>query len=261
MAAEAEEEVSGLALLKQPATLALANFLNDLLAMISFQAYLWEMIVRVDYGHGDPSKFAAPGAPAPPESAVGQMDTHSQVLEEMIFCRRVNSFQTYLTELLTLIFEAKPEALKSQKQVTREFCVEHHAANDLISALAEQTVNELAYQGLKDLAKFFSKKLQLPLFTKDEHLENAALCVDIRNIITHNRGIVNGLFAQRHPAYANAVGHRVTLTEKDIREMTGTLGYCLRRLDIRAVKKFGLPTIEPQFRDPDESPSLKQSGS
>lgn len=125
MTAEAEDEVSGLALLKQPATPALANFLDDLLAMISFQAYPWKMIVNIDYVHGDPSNFPAPAAPAPPESAVAQIDTHSQVLGEMIFCRRVNSFQTYLTELLTLIFEAKPEALKSQKQVTREFCIEH----------------------------------------------------------------------------------------------------------------------------------------
>src|SRR5882757_8909549 len=78
-----------------------------------------------------------------------------------------------------------------------------------ISTLAEQTVNELAYQSLKDLAKFLSKKLQLPLFMKDEQLENAALCVDIRNIITHNRGIVNRFFAQRHPEFATAVGSRL----------------------------------------------------
>ena len=27
--------------------------------------------------------------------------------------------------------------------------------------------------------------------------------------------------------------------------MLGTLGYCARQLDLRAIKKFGLETIEP----------------
>ena len=51
MAAEAEKEISGLDLARQPATPALARYLGDLSAMIGFQAYLWRMIVRVDYGH------------------------------------------------------------------------------------------------------------------------------------------------------------------------------------------------------------------
>src|ERR1019366_2937549 len=86
MAAETDEEVSGLDLLRQPATAALARYLNDLHSTLGFQAYLWRMIVKVDYGHGDPTKFPKPGDPSPPESAVAQMDIHSAVLDEMLFC-------------------------------------------------------------------------------------------------------------------------------------------------------------------------------
>ena len=98
MAAETEKDVSGVDLLRQPATLALARYLNDLHSMLGFQAYLWRMIVKVDYGHGDPAKFPKPGDPPPPESAVAQMDIHSAVLGEMVFCRGVNSFLTYLAD-------------------------------------------------------------------------------------------------------------------------------------------------------------------
>jgi hypothetical protein len=121
--------------------------------MLSFKAYLWRMIVTADYGKGHFDADVAPGAPAAPDSAVEQMQSiHSQYLAEMELCRAVNSFQTYLAELLTMIFEEKPETLKSKKTVTREFCVEHYAADDLISALAEQTVTELTYQSLKDFS-------------------------------------------------------------------------------------------------------------
>lgn len=114
MAAELEEEASGFALLRRPATLALARYLNDLHSMLGFQAYLWRMIVKADYGHGDPTMFPKPGDPAPAESAVAQMDTYSAVLDEMVFCRSVNSFLTYLADLMTLIYEKYPKKLPSK---------------------------------------------------------------------------------------------------------------------------------------------------
>jgi hypothetical protein len=131
MAAEPDEEVSGLDLLRQPATAALARYLNDLHSILGFEAYLWRMIVKVDYGHGDPAKFPKPGDPPPPESAVAQMDVHAAVLDEMVFCKGVNSFLTYLADLMTLIYEKYPTKLPSNKQTTYRFCIEHHLAGDL----------------------------------------------------------------------------------------------------------------------------------
>src|SRR6266700_3596636 len=123
MAAKAEKKLSGLELLRQPATLALARYLNDLHSVLGFQAYLWRMIVKADYGHSDPTKFPTPGDLPPPESAVAQMDIHSAVLGEMLFCRGVNSFLTYLADLMTLIYEKYPKKLPSNKQVTYRFCI------------------------------------------------------------------------------------------------------------------------------------------
>src|SRR5205823_2986128 len=110
---------------RQPVTEALARYLNDLHSTIAFQAYLWRLIVKADYGHGDPAKFPNPDDPPQPDSAVAQMNTHSEVLDEMIFCRAVNSFLTYLADLMTLIYEKYPKKLPSKKQTTYGFCIEH----------------------------------------------------------------------------------------------------------------------------------------
>jgi len=241
-----KKEISGLKLLRQPVTPALAQYLNDLRSGIGFQAYLWRMIVNADYGHGDVTKFSKPGDPLPPDSAVAQMDIHSALLEEMLFCRGVNSFLTYLADLVTLIYEKYPKMLQSDKQTSYRFCIEHHIAGDLIPALAEKTVMELTHQSLDVLAKYFEKKLDLVLFTKKADLVKAALSVDIRNVITHNRGIVNRFFIQRNPQFAEVLGKRVALDEQERREMLSSLGYCARQLDLRAVKKFRLETIAPQ---------------
>src|ERR1700674_5511298 len=94
------------------------------------------------------SSMLARRDPAPPESAVAQMDTHSAVLDEMVFCRGVNSYLTYVADLMTLIYEKYPKKLPSNKQTTYGFCIEHHLAGDLISAFAEETVIGLTHQNL-----------------------------------------------------------------------------------------------------------------
>jgi hypothetical protein len=250
------KEVSGLELLRQPATLALAKYLNDLHSMIGFQAFLWRTIVVADCGHGDPAKFPKPGDSPPAESAVAQMDIHSVLLGEMVFCRHVNSFLTYLADLMTLIYEKFPNKIPSDKQTTYGFCIEHHMAGDLISALAEQTVMGKIHQRPDALAKYFKKNLDIVLFTKDAHSVNAGLCIDIRNIMTHNRGIVNRFFIQRNPQFAEDLGKRVVLTEEESRDMLGTLGYCARQVDLRAIKKLGLETIK---HDSEESADIQSS--
>jgi len=45
------------------------------------------------------------------------------------------------------------------------------------------------------------------------------------------------------------------LGEEERREMFGTLGYGARQLDLRAIKKFALDTIEPEFRESASVPS------
>ena len=50
------------------------------------------------------SGLEKPGDPRPAESAVAQMDIHSAFLEEMLFSRGINSFLTYIADLVTLIY-------------------------------------------------------------------------------------------------------------------------------------------------------------
>jgi hypothetical protein len=107
MAHHSVKEVSGLALLRQPATPALARYLNDLRSTLGFRAYLWQLIVKADYGAGDSARL--PNDLPAPDSAVAQMEVHSRMLDEILFCQAVNSFLTYLADLMTLIYEKYPQ--------------------------------------------------------------------------------------------------------------------------------------------------------
>lgn len=245
--------VSGFALLQVPQTPALQQYLSDRYAIIGFQAYLWRVIVKADHNSMANSfktrnaaglllPTALPNFTPPNMPAVNEMEKHEWVLNAMVFCREVNSFLTYLAELMTMIFKKYPKKLPSDKKVSYAFCIEHHLANDLIAALAEETVLELAHQNMTVMTEYFEKKLNVPLFTTPQELANATLCNDLRNIHTHNRGIINRLFVQRHSEYQDRLGTYAYVSGEEQRDMIGSLVYCARQLDLRAIKELKLET-------------------
>jgi hypothetical protein len=236
------------------ATPALANYLNDHLAFLKFNAYLWKMVVKVEYGNRQPELesdglAALRGIPSPeprPDGAVTEMKQHTQYLCQMTFCRGVDSYLIYLSGLLTLIVESRPEILKSKEQISLEFLFEHHAAGDLIPAVVEKKVTELSYLGMKDLADYFEKKLGLPIFENQDLLHEAIRYVEIRNLITHNRAVVNRIFLQRQPTFPGKLGESIVFEDaREVGDILGSLVYCARELDARAAAKFDLPLLQP----------------
>jgi hypothetical protein len=236
-----------------PATPALARYLNDHHAFLAFSAYLWTTIVVAQYGRARSPDMPPIDPRTPPDGHSGpvyEMKDHMQYLSQMTFCRGVDSFLVYITDLLAMIFQARPEILKSKQMVTVDFVLEHLVAEDLIPALVERKVNELSYLGMKDVADFFQKKLHLPLFAEQAHLAQATVYVDMRNLITHNRGIVNRIFKQRQPESPAEIGTQIEFEdESKVGEILGFLVYCARELDARAAVKFDLETILPIARD------------
>jgi hypothetical protein len=240
---------------QQPATPALAKYLNDHHAFLAFNAYLWKTIVIAQYGRGrspDTPPIDPPSEEGGRSGPVHEMKLHTQYFCQMTFCRGVDSFLVYITDLLTIIFEVRPEILKSKQQtVTLDFLFEHLAAGDLISALVERKVNELSYLGMKDVAEFCQKKLHLPLFEDETHLIKATLYVDMRNLITHNRGVVNRIFKQRQPTVSAELGTTIEFeSDSQVGEIIGFLVYCARQLDVRAAAKFNLSTLLPMPKEP-----------
>jgi hypothetical protein len=111
-----------------------------------------------------------------------------RLMTEMALCRAVDNYLIYLTELLASIFRAKPESLRSGEEVKLDFVLAHPTRAGLIRAIIDRKVNQLSYQGMRDLNQFLSRKLGFELFQNKDALEHAILLVEIRNIIVHARG-------------------------------------------------------------------------
>jgi hypothetical protein len=241
-------------------TVALARYRQDKLAIAEFNWYLFHIMKESSGRQLKAMEAAAAGDP----TELLQLRNeglyrpngrfNSQYFCEMTLCRTVDSYLTYLADLLTNVFSARPEMLKSSKEtVTLQFVLDHHAADDLLSAIVERKVNQLSYQGMRDLAEFFQKKLGIPLFKSASDLEKAILCVDIRNLIVHNRGIVNRTFRSRQPNFTATLGCRIEFPDQAyVQEMFGLFSDAAEELDRRVIEHFRL-TLDRQAIE-----SLKQ---
>ncbi|HWY46435.1 MAG TPA: hypothetical protein VNX70_03570 [Bryobacteraceae bacterium] len=162
------------------------------------------------------------------------------LLTEMSLCRVVDSFLTYLTELLSLIFASRPETLRSGDQVRLDFVLAHPTRAALIKAIIDRQVNQLSYQGMNELAQFLSNRLGFRLFPTDVALQRAILVIEIRNLIVHARGIANDTFLQRVPKSSISAGSRIKLTIQDIRNHMAFLAQSVADIESRAHNKFGV---------------------
>lgn len=174
------------------------------------------------------------------------VDFH-QVLSRMAFSYVVDNFLTYVSDLLALIFRTKPEALRSSQMIKFEDILKHQSMPDLIGALADRRVQTLAYKGMPELNDELSRALGLPLFPNERDLHKAVNMVELRNLIVHNRSVVNQTFLSRIRPLSGvktiplSVGHLIPLDFGMLLPTEHFLAKNVTGLDRRATRKFGLP--------------------
>jgi hypothetical protein len=181
------------------------------------------------------------------EKGVGALktlrDLRQLILQTMV-CRGVDNFLTYISQLLSLIFRTKPETLRSGDQIRVDFALQHATMNDLVDALAENKVTDLSYSGMRQLADYIRDRLGLELFDDESALDRAVFLIEVRNLITHNRAIVNNTFLKKVRGVKEPVGKVGETLELEIDSVfhgVTFLADTVGQIDSRAASKFCLP--------------------
>jgi hypothetical protein len=201
----------------------------------------------------------------PPETetalrwAVGRMDHAQKIYEgeqsylilQMILCRTVDNFLTYVSDLMTLIFRERPEVMRSNDKVSFNDVLQFSSMPELIAHLADRRVHELSYRGLSDLAKYFEEQMGIALAADPDALRYLAVSVEIRNLISHNRGRVNQMFLDRLKRLGEAtnlrVGDEFTWAGNKVLDVMMNIDNAVNRLDERAVAHFKLPRTKTRL--------------
>jgi hypothetical protein len=119
----------------------------------------------------------------------------------------------------------------------------HETMEDLVRYLVERRVDRLARQGVEDLADDLDRLLGLQLFESAEDREKAIELVTFRNVIAHNRGVVNERLLRLVPNYKKSEeGERLWISGNDFFQATSFLARLVEGVDGRAIKHFKLPS-------------------
>lgn len=174
------------------------------------------------------------------KGAVAAFDFHWQFLRQMAICRYTDNFLCYIADLLGSIYRHRPQTLHSKDLVRVDFVLKHDSMQDLISAIADRKVNELAYQSMEKLNDYILREHGFDLFEDDVVRESVIEIVEIRNLLVHNRGIVSNRFLTRMRGCATPVGKPLDLQESREFEILAILRRCAISIDQRAHSKFDL---------------------
>ena len=171
-----------------------------------------------------------------------RLGAHTQLLWEMLLCRHVDNFTSYLSSILFEAFVARPQMLNSRDAtIDVSVVLSQPTIRDLINVIAERKVNALSYKSFSDLCEYFAKQ-GLPIGADNDRLR-ISQAVEIRNISVHNGCVVNERFLAAVPETPrDELGQVRLLNIHDVEPLAIVLGDLVRGLDESAIPHFGLST-------------------
>ncbi len=198
---------------------------------------MYEDVVKLSY-QDEPDKLKA--LLTEPRKGEAHLKRFARFVMEMMLVRGTDNFLSYVSELLALVFTSRPETLKSGETVKLDEILQHSTMDDLVKRLAERRVERLSYQGMKDLQKDLAEKLNFELFPLSESLSRAVRIIEVRNLLVHNRGIVNRTFQSRTGDSSVAIGTLFELSPHAVISDLNFLAKSVLDVDERAAVKFGV---------------------
>ncbi|HEY8601531.1 MAG TPA: hypothetical protein VIL85_24100 [Thermomicrobiales bacterium] len=214
----------------------------------------WKEIAQQQLGNNaDPSDSAAPPKELWDWFAEEGMGSELMLIGqrgmimEMVLCRSVDNFLAYVTELMALVFQTRPQMLKAAEAgepldtVPLDLVLQHQNMDDLIQALTERRVDQLSRRGMRDLLKYWSKRMGFRLLETTEAVDRMVCLIEQRNVIVHNRAVVNRIFLSKVPNSPATIGERLHLASSDVYADLGFLAGSICGIDSRAIAHFDLP--------------------
>ncbi len=169
---------------------------------------------------------------------IRQFFSHQPLLLEMLYCRYIDTYLNYITGFLTTVFIHRPDTLRSNDTITVSEVLEYRNFDELIRYIADKRVHQLSYKGFFDLTKYVSEKLGFELISQKDDFNRLRVIIEIRNLITHNRGIVNEIFLSRTSEVTWKYGDKITLSTDEVISVIALLTRLVRDIEIRGAKKF-----------------------
>jgi hypothetical protein len=171
------------------------------------------------------------------------LDPFRPLLAELLLTRAVDNYLTYVAELLSLVFRAHPEALRSEEKFDARFVLGFESVEELREGIADRKVERLARKGVADLSKWFQDTLGFVLLPDQNRRRLITRLVEKRNLISHRRAVIDRRYLRKCGHGDGELGE-VLDARHDAGTAVAELSDAVWDADKRAAKKWGLE-LEP----------------
>jgi hypothetical protein len=180
------------------------------------------------------------------KKALEQAHRTRRILNYALFSNVVDNFQTYLAEILYQIFETKPEIF-SGKQIPAKWLFDEPDLDSLKRRLIEKNILDLGYKSIDDLVQYFENNHSIEMVNGEFAKIRLSLIIQIRNLIAHNRGVVNSVFVFKTGTKRLSLGDYVR--QYDPIYTNRWLTSVAQNLDAQVVSKIGVPSATSEEFD------------
>lgn len=179
---------------------------------------------------------------ADPDPAMRRLRSHGRLQVENLLIRSVDNFLSYLSDAIHVAMETQPELLRSKEEIRLEELLDFDSFDDLISYLIDRKVTRLAYQGIDGLSDFIQTRLGMQLCSEEPEQVLLTIAVELRNIYTHNRGLVSDITLKR----LERIEHGIELKKgrfyhadfDQLADFSNNMAVIAKRVDSELCRKF-----------------------
>lgn len=164
-----------------------------------------------------------------------------KILTRILFSSLVDTFETYLSDLLFEIYLAKPDTLRSEQMVKVDDVLNCSDIQEFITFWAKQKIGKLQKGSVKG---FIAENKQIQVLKViDGTMENEIeKILQIRHLYAHRNGMIDDKFLKYFTSgYLSGTEHQMPIDE--ILDKTQYLGNIIDQLDKAAITKYNLSTI------------------
>lgn len=166
-----------------------------------------------------------------------------QLYLELFISRLVDNFQCYVVSIIREVLNVQPRILvSSQPTLSLEYVFQFQSVEELQSDIVEAKINDLSYQGFQKLKQWCAER-NIPILVNNELEAKLIELISVRNIIVHNRGIIDKKYLRSHPDSKFELGSVRKIDVDELFEAEKILLRVVTDTDVAIQGKFKIPTV------------------
>jgi len=171
-----------------------------------------------------------------------KINSYEKTLATMMYVKTIDNFENYFKEILSEIVISDPRVLRSKETEQLDFILAFDDYKSLVNAIAEKKIEELFYQNVNSIQKFFKDKLGVSIFK--EKADQINLLIKQRNLAVHNRSKISKDFIRQFPNENLIEAMYLNFNFDYVEKIVPALYKIINELDNEFNHKFNLTQIE-----------------